>query len=351
MCRDFRCAGRSGFTLVELLVVIAIIGVLVALLLPAVQAAREAARRSSCSNNLRQIGIALHNCHDTYGFMPPWAYDYETMPPGAVGNQGHSPLTWILPFMEQANVLNSTKLEHAVLDPRNWPPNWGTNPAAATTVKSYICPSTPARTLDLGPYFVSLGLPNAGPFVVGATDYVAIRGAHNNFRTACAPTMPTPSDRTGALSPGANNKGTAAVGTGEIKTGRVRFADITDGTANTFLMGESSGRHQVYSKGHKKVMPNTAGQPGWSLNGGAFDYNAAILVRGANADGTTIDGGCSIINARNVWSTATSQFYGFHPGGCQVVRADGSVQFLPETTTVTVVAALVTRDGGEAVGN
>jgi hypothetical protein len=248
--------------------------------------------------------------------------------------------------MEQGNILTSTKLEISVIDPRNWPPAWGTNPAAGTQVKSYVCPSTPSRTIDLAPFFVSsLGLPNAGAFTVGATDYVAVRGAHNNFRTACASTMPDPSDVSGVL----GNKGTASIPNGELLTGKARMADILDGTSNTILMGESSGRHQVYSKGNKPVMPNTPGAAGWSLNAGSFDYNGAILLHGYSADGLSVDGGCCVVNCRNVRSAGRSQFYGFHPGGCQVVRADGSVQFLPETTNVTVVAALVTRAGSEAI--
>ncbi len=344
---NFPVRGRRGFTLVELLVVIAIIGVLVALLLPAVQAAREAARRSSCSNNLKQIGIALHNCHDTYLYMPPWAYDFVSIPPGSFDDQGHSPLTVILPFMEQGNVLNSTKLELSVIDPRNWPPNWGTNPAAKTEVKNYVCPSTPSRTIDLAPYFISLGLGSAstGPFTVGATDYVAVRGARTSFRTACAPTLPDPPDDCGVL----GIKGTASVPNGELLSGKARFASIIDGTSNTILIGESAGRHQVYAKGWRPVTPNQPGDPGWSLNAGAFDYNGAIRLRGGSADGLIQDGGCNVVNNRNVWSASTSQFYAFHPGGCMVVRADGSVQFLPETTNVTIVAGYVSRAGNEVI--
>jgi prepilin-type N-terminal cleavage/methylation domain-containing protein len=338
---------RWGFTLVELLVVIAIIGVLVALLLPAVQAAREAARRSSCGNNLKQIGIAMHNHHDTMGFMPPWAYDFVTTPQGSLSNQGHSPLTLILPYMEQQNVLNSTKIELSVIDPRNWPPNWGTNLAAPTKIPNYICPSTPSRTIDLSPYFVSLGLPNAGPFTVGGTDYVAVRGGHNNFKNACAPLMPTPPDTSGVL----GVKGTAEVPNGAIISGKAKMANITDGTSNTILMGESAGRHQVYSKGRRPVMPNAPGQVGWSLNAGAFDYNAAILVRGFSNDGLTRDGGCCVVNCNNVAGAGASQFYSFHPGGVMVVRADASVQFLPETTAAVIVAAQVTREGAESTTN
>jgi prepilin-type N-terminal cleavage/methylation domain-containing protein/prepilin-type processing-associated H-X9-DG protein len=347
-----------GFTLVELLVVIAIIGVLVALLLPAVQAAREAARRSSCSNNLKQIGIAMHNCHDTYLYMPPWAYDFvnaagaRTAPPGSYHYQGHSPQTFILPFLEQGNIANSTKLSLSVADTRNWPPPWGTNQAASVDVKIYICPSTPSRQIDYAPYWISQGIPNAGaPFKIAPTDYVAVRGARGPFRTACAPSMPDPPDDAGAL--GApnlpNNVGTASIPNGEILTGKVNFNAFIDGTSNTILMGESAGRHQVYSKGNRPVMPNGPGQVGWSLNAGAFDYNSAIRVSGFDATGTIDNGGCCVVNCRNVRSTAASQFYGFHPGGCMVLRADGSVQFLPETTNASIVGALVTRAGGEAI--
>src|SRR5207253_7317175 len=159
---------RRAFTLIELLVVIAIIAVLVGLLLPAVQKVREAANRMSCQNNLHQIGVAVHNYHDSYGAFPPWGFDFTAAPNQAAGTapqnpnmygpqtQGHSAFTMILPFLEQDNVINIARVDYSVIDQNNLPPNWGLSPAGATVIKSYLCPSAPTRTIDYGPYFQQL---------------------------------------------------------------------------------------------------------------------------------------------------------------------------------------------------
>jgi prepilin-type N-terminal cleavage/methylation domain-containing protein len=342
--------GRGGFTLVELLVVIAIIGVLVALLLPAVQAAREAARRMSCGNNMKQIGLALHNFESSQGYMPPWSFSFSPAPAGnPLGGQtqGHPPLSMILPYMEQANITNATRADLSAIDPRNWPPPWGTAPASRNTVKSYICPSSLPRTIDYRPYFVQQGVPDAGaPFVIGATDYAVVRGAHNNFRNACATTIQDPANQCGVM-------GTDGVmePPGTLIRGKARFAEIADGTSNTIMVGEVAGRHQVYAKGKKAVMPNTPGAVGWTLNAAHGDVNTAIEIRGFSNDGRTVDGGCCILNCSNGLTTTFTkgQFFSFHPSGLTVLRADGSVQFLSETTPTGIVVALVTRNGGETV--
>ncbi len=329
---------RAGFTLIELLVVIAIIAILIGLLVPAVQKVREAAARAQCQNNLKQIGIALHGFHDANKYFPPWAFDFNFNPcPNVLGDQrqGHSALSLILPYIEQGNVLLTTKTNCSVIDPINWPPNWGTVPASSTVVPVYLCPSTPEQQIDYGPFFVSLGLPNKGPFVLGRTDYAPIRGVHNNFRLACAPATPTPSDSSGAI--GVRGQMTPQ-GLGD---GRVRVANITDGTSNTIMVAEDAGRHQVYAKG-MRVSPNTPGSAGWTLNAAFFDYNTAILVRGFSADGLIRDGGCCAINCNNV-----SQIYSFHSGGSHFLRADGSVQFLSQALPPGVLAAMITRAGGE----
>jgi hypothetical protein len=140
---------------------------------------------------------------------------------------------------------------------------------------------------------------------------------------------------------------------GTLTVGKATFAQILDGSSNTILVAEAAGRHQVYSKGRKPVMPNTPGTRGWTLNAAFSDHNTVIQVRGFSNDGLTVDGGCCSINCTNGYTSpfTQGQLYSFHPGGVMLVRADGSVTFLSETTSTTVLAALVSRNGSEPVTN
>jgi len=341
MARYQNC--RRGFTLVELLVVIAIIGILVGLLLPAVQAAREAARRMQCSNNMKQIGLAVHNHESAFKFIPAYGKiiplaQYPTSPsfPLAAANAGFretfAALAQLLPYMEQANITVLTDLRRSYVDPINMPPAYGTlNPAAMNTVPSFICPSTPGTMpSDYALYFGTTPIGNRGPIVLPRTDYVPLRGLHSSL-AVCA----------GMANSTTQNGMMGSINT-ELKPS-VRLAEVSDGLSNTICIAELAGKQNIYFRS-RRTPGSTLADGGLTLNSFYGDSNAARNIRGYSGISilTPTQAGCSSINVLNI-----DGLYSFHTGGVQILRGDGSVSFMSESTNATTLASLITRDGGE----
>jgi prepilin-type N-terminal cleavage/methylation domain-containing protein/prepilin-type processing-associated H-X9-DG protein len=344
---------QPGFTLIELLVVIAIIAILIGLLVPAVQKVREAAARTQCSNNLKQLGLALHAYHDTYRHFPT-AYKFlpapdPTVPFAGAARYGASAFVLILPYLEQGNVYRRIDMTKAALSPVNMPP---ANPAYATPLPVFLCPSAPGDptadyAAELAQSFNNFGIAVSYPpgLIFGRTDYAPDAGMSADI-------------------PGITINAGASI-LCQPPDGPVRLTDVRDGSSNTILLVEAAARPAWYgSKGlvppngfTPNAGPYTGGAAGPAPQGGGAwaDPLNYIATNGSDPSGSGIAAGGAFDGMPAApWSCANgcsndSEIFAFHPGGSNVCFGDGSVRFLRDGLTMAQMSALLSRAGGEVI--
>jgi prepilin-type N-terminal cleavage/methylation domain-containing protein/prepilin-type processing-associated H-X9-DG protein len=324
---------RTAFTLIELLVVIAIIAILIGLLLPAVQRVREAAARTRCANNLKQIGLAIHNFESTNGYLPPSGSGYTAVSTAYFSGESFSVFARILPYIEQSNLYQLVDLNRSAL---NQPAVTGQRIAV------FLCPSDPNDK-------PRPGSPPAYPCTYGANwgDWFAQNYRTGQFGNGAFPPVSYPSQR------------------------GLRLAEITDGTASTVGFAEvSAGGAYLVSPSAPASMPPPSSPSdllalgGTFANGGAhtswadslavqtgmtfaFPPNTAIPYLNA-ADGVTYDVD---------WTGGTQVYYAafnarsYHSNGVNALFMDGSVRFITNAIPQATWRALGTRNGGEVVGD
>jgi prepilin-type N-terminal cleavage/methylation domain-containing protein/prepilin-type processing-associated H-X9-DG protein len=311
---------HRAFTLIELLVVIAIIAVLIALLLPAVQAAREAARRAQCSNNLKQIGLALHNYHGAIDAFPPGLISRPDSSTGDNTGPGWGWASMILPQLEQAPVFNAINFSLPIEFAAN-------STARLTRINNFACPSDASfvpqfTVVDSNTTNVTLGDSICD---VASSNYVGCFGKGDP--SSLFPYSPTDGP------PGRDN--------GEglfIRNRSIRIAAITDGTSQTLAVGEKS---------------QNLARATWT---GAVTNAAAPITELQAEDGLSPESGDALVVAHtgelegpNSKPAHADQFWARHPGGAQFAFADGSVRFIKEKRPLPIFQSLATRAGGEVV--
>ncbi|QDT66070.1 DUF1559 family PulG-like putative transporter [Calycomorphotria hydatis] len=328
-----------GFTLIELLVVIAVIGILIALLLPAVQQAREAARRSQCQNNLKQIGLAMHNYHDAFGTFPPGCVvqgagaenisnldDMCTDGPGSINilnnDTAWSWMVYILPFMEQASLYN-------ILDPGTVRSRDINNQSAAyiealsSSLPGFLCPSDPSPKYNFtwdfraGASRINGYDSSASNTILAISNYVG-----NNNSSGLSPySWDSFTSNQKQCNP---NEYDGIFGI----FSRIRMRDITDGTSNTVLVGE-----RAYSRVTDEINDSISEGgvlfiTGMDCRSGRRKARCAWMTAGINWNVIDWSGDSSISMGER--TSANIGMQSLHPGGAQVVMADGSVHFLSE---------------------
>ncbi len=314
---------------------IAIIGILVGLLLPAVQAAREAARRMSCSNNIRQLGLALHNYESAHKVIPPsriTVFDPSDFPA-------------VMGFDDSA--LHGAA--GCLFGLSAWPAMFAAVNDPLTTVRlpTMTCPSAPSdREHPTQALYTAItsGTRTAARPIWGYSDYGSINAVRNSAYVVSG--LPSLGAREVL---GAMGRGPAGV----------KLAAITDGLSNTIVVAEGAGRPGIYISGRKAMNPRpgiATGTPFVADGWGWADINGGFSIDGSNAQGlqndTNSSGATTLVTNGNCFMNCTndSELYAFHSGGAQFLFADGSVQFIAQTVNGPTFVALLTRDRGDVPG-
>ncbi len=338
MSRSFR--SRSAFTLIELLVVIAIIAILIGLLLPAVQKVREAAARIKCSNNLKQLGLAVHNYESAFQGLPPGVVqttstanipdlvEYGTLTGTTWSYANHSFFSVMLPYIEQENTLR------AATGGYNLKQNWNSTanqPVTALRIPTLECPSNPSQKI--------VNNASSTTFLPAVSDYWPITRGNNNSAVWVALGMVYPDV------PAINGVLTA--------NARTKFAAITDGLSNTFMIGESTARNEGWAAGR---MYDNGTTTAWGVRGAWGQGSNNIVCAGTRGPITLgsappgkVSTAAHLTGALTVNAWNQGELYAFHPGVCMTVMGDGSVKAVKSTIDMTTMQRLAARSDGNPV--
>jgi len=342
-----------AFTLVELLVVIAIIGTLVALLLPAIQAAREAARRTQCVSNLKQVGLALQNYHDIYKRLPPGGANdqppFGTVPGGVANIFGSSFFAYLLPFIEEAGIAGNYKFAGASGHMDYPGVHQNITKLSGSVVHTYLCPSSPLEPVAWYP--VTQAAPKN--FKLPTSSYVGIAGA-------AAGLIPGHTESRNFVSANVGEMSSAGV---LFPNSKINLSQITDGTSKVMAVSEHGNYYYTTTNASKdwrtsggfgwQIGVGTTNVPGPGFTGNNYTFNMYVIRYPLNKNQSWQDANGDMsgmgVGANSYLAGINHPLNSGHPGGVNIIICDGSVRFVSDTTTLPVLAQLATRDDGQTL--